>query len=555
MSATIQWLIDQNVVSGITCIAGEKGINRTISSINIMDNPDTVPWLKQDELILSTGYLFSSTDLYKQIITDLYERGCSGLGIKMNRYIDELPKEMLEQANALGFTIFSIPFALTMEQIVNLVYRKIFEDDMSASQRIASIYKKTMESVLKKRHFLSVLESISDSVKAPTFLTTSHFEIIEYFIPKNFGQSFPFSFSKDANTLFSENDILRLQEEYLRNPVPVLSHFIKINKDEYHFLIFAITQKKSLLGYLICLEDGHVFSSFEYELISNINSILAFALMNNTLLTEGQRSNQDIFYSQILSGTLKTESEIKPLCQQYGFDYLSSRICVTLKIDNYEQLSIAQRRAFERKVWNLITPILSKTEIDFDRTVYVTNFVIFMRIKEPLSLRKILPRITNIVTTLIKKLAQEEITALAGISKCMEGASTIYLSYAQSLNALELGKKLHPKSKVFSYYTNQIYHIISANFTHTYLTDMYNEILKPIDDYDRENGAELCKTLYEFLKCGQNVTQASKALFIHRNTMMYRLEQIEQLIDVDYKNLDDMFMIQFGFYIQKLLSL
>ena len=112
MALTIQWLLEQSKDDRqFICLAGNKGIQNPITGINIMDNPDTVPWLKNNELILSTGYIFTSTDLYKTIIQNLHDQGCSGLGIKVHRYMESIPKEMIEQANALDFPIFSIPFS------------------------------------------------------------------------------------------------------------------------------------------------------------------------------------------------------------------------------------------------------------------------------------------------------------------------------------------------------------------------------------------------------------------------------------------------------------
>lgn len=555
MEFTVQWLMEQNLFNGACCIAGEKGAARAIKSINIMDNPDTVPWLKQDELILSTGYLFTSTDLYRNIVTDLNERGCCGLGIKMSRYIDRLPKEMIAQANTLSFPIFTIPFGLSMEQIVSLVYRKLFENEMNASQRIASIYKSTIESVMKKRSVLSVLKNLSDALKASVFLTTGHYEIIEYSLTADFSQPFPFAYSKDADTLFSESDILHLQEEYRRSPVPVFRYEAASVEQHHWFQIFPIAHRKHLLGHLVCLENGQPFTSFEYELIENIKAILSFVLMSGNLMKTGLRSNQDIFYSKILSGALHSEIEIRLLCQQYGFDYLSDRACAVLKIDGYEPLSVAQRRAFERKVWNMLFPLLNERKLDYSNTVYGSNFVLFLRLPGSHPLRQTPAQATEAVRALLDELSRHKITAHVGISDLTEGASTIHTAYSQALDALELGQKLHPKDRLFTYHADRIYHTVSANFSHTVLAGLYTRLLKPLEDFDAQNGAELMQTLREFLNCGMNVTHAAKVLFIHRNTMMYRLGQIRTLTGIDYNNADDLFAVRFGFYIRTLLAL
>ena len=150
MALTIQWLLEQSKDDRqFICLAGNKGIQNPITGINIMDNPDTVPWLKNNELILSTGYIFTSTDLYKTIIQNLHDQGCSGLSIKVHRYMESIPKEMIEQANSLDFPIFSIPFSSTMEEIVNLVYYEMFRSEMSESGQWMLTYRTIMETALK----------------------------------------------------------------------------------------------------------------------------------------------------------------------------------------------------------------------------------------------------------------------------------------------------------------------------------------------------------------------------------------------------------------------
>jgi DNA-binding PucR family transcriptional regulator len=54
-------------------------------------------------------------------------------------------------------------------------------------------------------------------------------------------------------------------------------------------------------------------------------------------------------------------------------------------------------------------------------------------------------------------------------------------------------------------------------------------------EYDKEKDRELAKTLYMYLLHG-NANAAASALFIHRNTMMYRMDQINKLVKIDYRD-------------------
>ncbi|MDO5409582.1 MAG: PucR family transcriptional regulator ligand-binding domain-containing protein [Lachnospiraceae bacterium] len=555
MLLTLRWLLEQNHESeSFTCLAGKQGIDRPITGINIMDNPDTVPWLKQNELILSTGYIFSSTDIYKTIIRSLHEKDCCGLGIKMNRYMDVLPSEMIEQADELGFPIFSIPFSSTMEQIVNLVYRQMFSNEMSESERMMTLYKNITEAALKRHSILPVLESISAAVKTPVFLTNAGFELLEYYIPGNQDLSFPFSYSKDSDSLFSQVDSIFLQNEYRNNPLPVRKHTVSFDKQIHTYILFAIIYQKSLLGYLICMEGDQPFSSFEYELISNLHSVLCITFIKNTIQTEGQQIDRTSFFNELLSGTLKTDQEIEPLCHRYDFDFLSPRICAAIHIDHYHEMSIARQKPFLRKIIASMRQVLTENHIEFTYTIHDSNLVVFLFLQEIDSSRRMETACTCI-TGIIRHFHAEAIYLTAGLSCCMSHASTIFTCYIQSIRALELGKKLHPQDICFCYSEDRIYHILSSAFTTSQLLELYTNILKPLDDFDMKNDSNLSETLHQYFQNGMNIAKTAKTLYIHRNTMIYRMEQIQEIINFNSKNADDIYLLQTAFYIKKLLFL
>lgn len=90
-------------IEGIKIVAGEQGIDKSISIVNIIENPDAFDWLSPNELLLSTGYIFkNNAELQNRIIKELAELNCSGLVVKMKRYFDKLPQNMIDEANKYG---------------------------------------------------------------------------------------------------------------------------------------------------------------------------------------------------------------------------------------------------------------------------------------------------------------------------------------------------------------------------------------------------------------------------------------------------------------------
>lgn len=78
--------------------------------------------------------------------------------------------------------------------------------------------------------------------------------------------------------------------------------------------------------------------------------------------------------------------------------------------------------------------------------------------------------------------------------------------------------------------------------------------LDPILDYDRENKSQLFETLCTYLDCRFNKVQTAKALFLHRNTLLGRLDKIEKLLHASLEDTETLFQLQTAVHIHRFLQ-
>lgn len=71
-------------------------------------------------------------------------------------------------------------------------------------------------------------------------------------------------------------------------------------------------------------------------------------------------------------------------------------------------------------------------------------------------------------------------------------------------------------------------------------------LVEPLVRYDRERGSDLVRTLRVYFACGANASEAADKLFLHRNSMLYRITRIEKLTGIDLKNPRAGLMLQLG---------
>ena len=64
----------------------------------------------------------------------------------------------------------------------------------------------------------------------------------------------------------------------------------------------------------------------------------------------------------------------------------------------------------------------------------------------------------------------------------------------------------------------------------------FGAMISPLREHDRARGSDLVRTLKTYFATGTNASEAADRLFLHRNSMIYRLERIQTLTGLDLKD-------------------
>src|ERR1700754_4339915 len=143
-------------------IAGESGLGRIVQRLNVMEVPDILAWVKPHELLLTTGYPLRNTpQSLGRLVADLDERGLAALGIKLGRYVDELPAEMVEQADRLGFPLILLPNDVGFDDILNQVLTDILNRQAAILARTEEVHRALVQIVLGGGGLQDVIDEVA----------------------------------------------------------------------------------------------------------------------------------------------------------------------------------------------------------------------------------------------------------------------------------------------------------------------------------------------------------------------------------------------------------
>lgn len=128
-----------------------------------------------------------------------------------------------------------------------------------------------------------------------------------------------------------------------------------------------------------------------------------------------------------------------------------------------------------------------------------------------------------------------------------------YLEYAKM--ACEMATKLGENGVIHQYDKYQFFHILSSCRDEKLLRAYVHPAFDVLREYDLANDTALLKTLQAYVENGMNTKETASALYLHRNTLTYRLNKIRELTDLDFEDLDTVFRLSCSFRINRLLQI
>jgi len=142
--------------------------------------------------------------------------------------------------------------------------------------------------------------------------------------------------------------------------------------------------------------------------------------------------------------------------------------------------------------------------------------------------------------------------------KCVIGIGTVSShlreladAYKEAQTAIDVGKVFDTEKSVINYENlgiGRLIYQLPTTLCDIYLTEVFKK--NSIDALDQET----LFTINKFFENNLNVSETSRKLFVHRNTLVYRLEKIKKLTGLDLRQFDHAIVFKVALMVRKYLS-
>lgn len=198
--------------------------------------------------------------------------------------------------------------------------------------------------------------------------------------------------------------------------------------------------------------------------------------------------------------------------------------------------------------YDVVSGLFPDKQKDFVFNISETDTVLVKEIKRGIDSRDMEKLASSIVDTLS---GSHYIKAVVGIGTPIANVKDLATSFKEAQIALEVGKVFDTERQIVSYDNLGIARLIYQ--LPTTLCEMFlREVFKQgsIDSLDQET----LFTIQRFFENNLNVSETSRGLFVHRNTLVYRLEKIKKLTGLDLREFDDAIVFKVALMVKKYLN-
>ena len=287
------------------------------------------------------------------------------------------------------------------------------------------------------------------------------------------------------------------------------------------------------VGVMHVYESERHLSPSEIDFIEILSSYITLAILNSHAAALGNATPSDLLLEDLLARNIATEDALKARLSRRGYKFPSIfRLAVVKPGPEFAVTEMLRKESGQVK---LILP--SSACAIFEKTIAV---LISANAEEELTKEERVRMEAFLLSS----------DMYCGISRESSDLLDVPKLYRQAAQAIRLGTAANGTSQRIHCFKDVAVLDFFDNCVSSTTLDSYIHPSDPLlSAYDKNHQSELIKTLRVFLKCNGNKTEAASMLQIHRSTLLYRLEKIEEIGHVSLDDEIDLFGIRLSFHL------
>ena len=292
---------------------------------------------------------------------------------------------------------------------------------------------------------------------------------------------------------------------------------------------FKSIESNSGADYVVFVEGDDIISN-------KYTSVLAVSFSNIKYYYDEKYDRSNFIKNIILDNILPGDIYIKARELYFNSDVMRTVILIRVLEPN------------DVSVYDVLQNLFPDKTKDFVINISETDIALVKETKVGIGSKDI----ENLASTIADTVSSEfYVHAVIGIGTTVDNLKDLARSFKEAQTALEVGKVFDTEKTIIPYDNLGIARLIyqlPTTLCETFLKEIFKR--GSIDSLDQET----LFTIQRFFENNLNVSETSRKLFVHRNTLVYRLEKIKKITGLDLREFDHAIVFKIALMVNKYLK-
>lgn len=494
-------------------IAGNNGIDRIATKVHVIEEWDLYDQAIEGDFLLTTSTAFMKAFAKEgALMSVIAANKVTAIGMLMDNRPLNIPPQILSQADEYRIPIIELAGDIHFPYVTFEVLDEILNQKAKMIDLVHNQLQNLTSLVLMGESTLTFLQEVSAYLNCEVGLMLDN--------------------GRNLGSIPECNFVWPLNMEVLGKPVEHTYHGVNLYQTVDRELVrlwMPIERDEQAFGYLVCSTNEIVISTADIMILQHASQLLVLILSKQRGLINIEEKYKEEFLQKWILGEWKDKETL--LLQAISASLSLAEHYVLCSFSDMGKLSseeFLQLRTFlTRKGFLLATlgqqllfliPSRSKTGIRETEWTELYD-----------SIRKILKR----------KPFNLGISSVKSLEK-------VYLAYQEVKDALVINLSLRLEQSLIFYEKLGIYPILYSIAEESDLPSKMLKILEPLMGEPIKQAPELLETLRCYFQQNRNIKETAAALFCHYNSVVYRMERIENVLNISFRNSEDIFQLDLG---------
>jgi len=549
MGITVKEALKLPALRDARLVAGEACLENIIFSVNVMEVPDISRFVKAGELLVTTTYPIKDDKASQlNLIKNLAQQGVAALAIEPVYYENDIPAHMIDLADRLGFPLIQLAENTSFNEIINPIMKEILNRQAVVFQRNYEIHKNFVNLVLGGGSLAEIAHMIASIKETAVSIHTLQMKLLAYAEPDKETCEYQ-SLANDTPMLHKwlEGGLEKATVQSERGPITLIVHPVIVAGEKYAYIILWFSGTE---------QAEQAEQPYEFNLIEQISTVIALELTKLRAIAEVEQRFRNKIIDDLLQGKIKSRDDLLSRGESYGWDLSAGFVPIVLEAAGTHHDDTALTHNYMRILRKFMEMVNVAASYRCANAIVVdmhTHCLVLLPVTSAAAQKEMTDKATELGGQIRAKMAvYKDIRVSVGIGRYIGDIMLLEQGYEQAGQALEIGRMMKDSDGVTHFDDLGVYRILSIGRHNPEQEQFGKELLGGLIESDHTLRTDFIRTLDVVLRYYDNLREASRALFIHHNTLKYRVKKIEKMTGMSLKSAEARLNLQIALKIMRM---